>query len=261
MASISGKPFERADTAVQMMVENLVGKLIERRMKKIENAAIALQMRFFKYLAVGAGVIGSDKAPVFPDIDLPQPVFKPLKTAGTNASANRVAKVFGTKTAKVQRSYKDRKNAMGLPGNSFFLFKGKLQNYLSSVANPVSMFGKPNVFFTEFGQAGSFRIYSTARGESGKIKLSGLYTVSGNRSKKDFKTSNRIGKMSVDLFPKLMGQLQSGTSAQDLGFPRTMAYRLDNFQGGKDRHFMPQYIQWWVRVKGREMMRRANNAK
>lgn len=261
MASISGKPFERADTAVQQMIEGLIGKLIERRMKKIEAAAILLQSRFFKYLATSAGVIGADKAPLFDGIDLAQPDFKPLKEAGGNERSARMAEFLGKGTGRAPRSYKDRKNAMGLPGNSFFIFKGKLQGYLASVANPISMFGKPNVFFTEFGQAGSFRIYSTAKGEAGKIKLSNLYTVSGNRSKKDFKSSNRIGKMSVDLFPKLPGELQVGTSAQDLGFPRTMAYRLDNFQGGQDRHFMPQYIQWWVRVKGREMMRKANNVK
>ncbi len=262
MASISGKPFEKATTAVQQFVEGLVGKSIERRITKIETAALRLQAGMFKYIAVSAGVIGADKSPVFEDIDLPQPDFKPLSTGpARDLKADRVAKAFGNKTSRTNRSYKDRKNAMGLPGNSFFLYKGKLKNYLSGVGNPISIFGKPNVYFTEFGKQGSFRVYYTSRTTAGLVKLSGLFTSSGNASKKSFASSNRIGKISVDLFPKLGGNLTLRQSAEDLGFPRTIAYRLDNYHGGQDRQFIPQFIQWWVRVKGRDMMRKANNIK
>lgn len=261
MASISGKPFEQAETAVQGFIEGMIEKAIKRRVTKLESAAVRLQSNFLKYLAVSAGVIGADKAPTFSGIDFEQPRFKPLSTnTGANAKADRVAKIFGTKSSKAKKSYLDRKHSMGLPGNSFFYYKGKLQNYLLSTGNPIGLFGKPNVFFTEFGRGGSFRVYSSGKGQAGIVKLSGIFTASGNASKrKSFQTSNRIGKISVDLFPKLRGNLSLSQTAEDLGFPRTMAYRLDNFHGGQDRQFMPQYIQWWVRSKGRDMMRKANN--
>lgn len=247
--------FASVNSTIQDILFGMVGSAIERNVKKIETAAINLQTKMFKYLANSAGLIGYDKAPTFDGITLPQPTFKDLSTAnGFNATKAKIAKGFGTKAPKTWKSYAEKKKQMGYSGNAFFLYKGVLQRYLSSQANPVSMFGKPVVTFLERGNGDLTRAYNTAKGQRGNVTVKVTNNTTGNPSKKQFMNSGLAGRIVVNLFPKVK-ELTTDMNAGDY-FPRTIAYRIDNFHGQQNRYFLGQYMEWWMTVKGNEMLRK-----
>ena len=206
---------------------NVVSRNIDEILTKVQKSMNALQSKFFSYLATSAGVIGANQSPNFPGIDLPQPDFKPLS-------------VF----------YQDRKEKkFGGSGASFFLYSGYLKGYLERT-NPVSKFGKPivtlvrpgvqnDIQFTSFKTRGGFKKTIRASNDPYSLlpQLQGIF-----------------GRIFVDLFPKLK-DFDAYKTANF--FPPTIAYRLDNYKGRKDRAFMTQYMQWWLQVKGKDALRKA----
>lgn len=229
---------QRVKDKLNAAVSNLVGKEIEKYMLLIEAKAVNLQNNFFRYLAVSAGVIGVSRAPTFNGISLPQPQWAPLTL-----------------------DYVARKKGTG-KSDDFFLYTGALQKYfLTSAGSAVGKFGKPVVTFSQGGQGGYTKEYTTLKTKSA-IKSTGVLTPKGNASKASFKISNSaFGKISIDLFPRVVSF--SGQFNTSRFFPKVVSYKLDNAQhegnkpGGhsdRSRQFMGQYMQWWLRVKGREML-------
>lgn len=240
MADIESQ-FDKIGEAIYNAVGKLVKSDVDATMTKVQNAAINLQKKMFAYLASSsAGVINSTAAPQFQGIDLPQPNFLELKPD----YAKRRSRKQGLNTNKRQP---DR----------FYLFSGYLRRYLTSVGNPLTVFGTPVIVYRRPGLFGSTAVYT-----SGKNGFDEKLFDYKNAKKSSFTPlATKLGAVQVDMLPnvtkrdgELKIDMKMGTYFTGA---KTIAYRLDNFQGKHYREFMPQYLQWWVRVKGKAAVKGA----
>ena len=230
------KEFKDFAEVIEEKLNVLVADSIKRTINKIRLRMIKLQQLMLPYVASNMTDIAAPRT--FPDISLPQPSWPKELSPDYYAKKRREFKRSG-------HSFK---------GDSYFYFKGYLQKYFSAKgrANVFSNFGTPTVILTREGQRGSTGVYT--QGNSLNIKF---FDAKGGKLKGDFKgLKTKIGRIQVDLYPKVKGRLFSGMSMGDY-FPAQIAYRLDHYKGGQHREFMPQFMEWWLRVKAREALKGA----
>lgn len=233
MANIEAQ-FDKIGEAIYGAVGKLVKKDVDATLTRVQSAAINVQKKLFVYLASpSAGVINSKSAPQFSNIDLPQPNFREL----TPDYAKRRARKQGLNTNKRQV---DR----------FYLYTGFLKRYLTSIGNPLSVFGTPTIVYRRPGLFGSTAVYSS--GKNGFDEK--IFDYKGAKKSTFTPLATKLGVVQVDFYPKITrrdGEIKIGMKMGDYftGAPK-IAYRLDNYQGKHYREFMPQYLQWWVRVQG-----------
>lgn len=228
------KTFDDVADTIASAVVKLVNQSVKRTLTKVDNAAVKLQRRMFSYLASSSGIIDSSGAPTLPGITLAQPKFKPL-----------APDYVKTKWKKLGVSKNDH----------FYLKSGYLKRYLSNIGNPLTTFGNPTVSWERPGQRGSTAMYSGN-------KTGGFYAQyfdpKGTPTEKFNALKTRLGAITVDLYPKVPGELHLGMRMGDyFKGAKTIAYRLDNYQGGRNREFMPQFMQWWLRTKGTQALKGA----
>lgn len=244
------------------VLNRLVGQTVEKKMTAIQRSATQLQGQFFKYLAVSSGIIGAAHSPFLVGISLAQPQFRDL-TGEYQARKGEGAKFSlltgGKRLGGTGLAFKPSS------AQDFFVNTGALKRYFATGAgDPTNKFGKPIVTYTQLGQNGYTRELATMKTKDA-VKITGTFTAKGNPSNAKFiPLKTRFGSISVDLFPKI-ATLGGNFATADF-FPLKVAYKLDNaYRGGnrsgghsdRSRQFMNQYIQWWLRVKGAQMLKGA----
>lgn len=235
--------FDKLVDVVQQQVENLASKRIEKILLKLQEKANALQDKFFKYLTTSAGVFGGNAAPTFAGISLSQPKWDPLSPEYSKRKTGSGLTYFKAGGAGKVKARSDR----------FFINKGNLQRYFARIS-PQNKLGVPEVSFVQKGTRGS-RAVSTAFKSGTGVRLN-IFDKSGQKLSQFKPSRGNIGTVVIDLFPKIPGPLPpvlTFQALQDLGFPKDVAMKLTRRDGKISRPFMSQYMQWWVRTKGKEI--------
>lgn len=226
MAGVQG--FDKVESLIQQTINRMVDETVEEYIRRIRSRSIQIQRTFFQYLVTKAGVFGSNNSPVFPGIQQGQPNFKELSPE--------------------YLVYKKK-----ITVNNYYVNTGKLQRYLERI-NPINKFGTPIVYFERRGQRGSSRVYQTRKTTESVVARN--YTKTGRASKsfEPLKTGS-VGKIIIDMFPLIQGSFANFEAEEAFATNQEVSYKLNNYQGRKERSFFPQYMEWWVRVRSKEILK------
>lgn len=229
------KTFNDVGDTIAANVDRMVANSVRRTLTKVNNAVLKLQRGMFSYIATNSGIINSGEAPKFKGIFLSQPRFKEL----------------------APDYYKRKKKKLGslVGDSSFYMYSGYLKRYFNGIGNPLTTFGTPTIIWNRPGQRG---YTASTFGNSSQGYTQEYFTSKGNPTN-SFKALKRsLGTITVDLYPRIEGSLHEGmVMGQYFKTAKTIAYRLDNYHGGRNREFMPQFLEWWLRVKGKQVLRKA----
>jgi hypothetical protein len=225
--------FDTFGKSVEDSVERLIGNTVKKTMLQVQNKMKTLQRSMMVYLATSAATIGVESAPTFPGINFGQPVYKPLTP-----------------------DYLARK-PIGV-SNDFYRYSGRLQRDLKKTRNNGNnVFGVPTVTYVRRGQGGKTAIYNTVGSRQIEVKI---FTAKGNSSTNFVGLKSDLGRISVDLYPELRVLTADKSSLRritDLFDNDLIGAKFSNYRGRFNRSFLPQYMQWWLRVKAKEALRRA----
>lgn len=217
------KQFKEVSKTIDEAINRLVNKSLSYTIQILQKRAVNVQSKFFSYLATSAGVLGRSTT---------NSMFSmPAIDAGTPMGLG------ATTWPQLDPYYNIRK---GKGENRFFLYTGKLKNDLRG-QNAVSKFGLPMIQYFD---------------EDGNLKASSLKTRMGVRTRPGFNKNQPLGHISIDLFPRVTGELKvdMGPAFYKKFFSSYgMGYKMDNWRS--KRPFMGQYMEWWIKVKGLQIVR------
>jgi hypothetical protein len=226
------KGFETFGKSIEQSLETAAGNAIKKIVQQLRTKMKNLQSKMMVYLATSSGAIGTEAAPSFPGITFGQPTFKELTP-----------------------DYLARKRTSG---NDFYRYSGKLKRDLKKTSNSGNnIFGVPTVTFIRKGQGGKTAVVNTAGSRQVEVNI---FTKTGGRSKSFVGLKSDLGTISVDLYPELRVLSMDKTSVRritDLFENDKIGAKFSNYRGKFNRSFLPQYMQWWLRVKAQEELRRA----
>lgn len=230
----SKRQFSAANDSIQTYIGKLIGQSVTRTIKKLEKEVIALHRQMFVYLVRDVRIINSFGPPSFPGISLPQPSW--IRKGEVNDPNAK---------GKTTEQFLNLRKGSKRP-DRFFFDTGYLQEYFLSIANPFNNFGRPKIIYVRPGKGGSRAEYIGTVGDDFKEYL---FDNKGVKTNKFSPLKTKLGSISIDLYPKVKEKLNTGMKMGPKYFPKMIAYRLDNFQGGQHRTFMPQYMEWWLKSK------------
>jgi hypothetical protein len=237
------------DNKIIGAVNRLIGNSVSKTLTNINKRVLKFHTKMFSYLASQAGVINSGAAPEFMGLTgMSQPKYNQLGAL----------KKYRNKGEKKSRKYNYLKRKQTLlktlvGGFSYYLYSGYLQKYLNNT-DPTTTFGKPQILYNRKGAKGSMRQTFTNVSKKGPKYIDEFIDSKSTEMKpSDFKPLKNLGEFQVDLYPKIT-KITKSMSFQDI-FPDKVAYRLDNYRGGKNRQFMPQYMKWWAEVKLKNLLK------
>lgn len=146
--------------------------------------------------------------------------------------------------------------------NRFFINKGELKNTLRGL-NAERIFGKPTISYIQPGVGGSAKTYTSKAG--GGFKTSAASNSGTRITNGKFQSNGQLGTISIDFFPKLKTGFKSEYKAQFFkdffgqsqkssksGKPVFVGMKLDNKVN--HRPFIGQYMEWWMKVKGKQVI-------
>lgn len=208
------------ENRIQFIVEQRFNQKVNQTMKRIEQKLFALQQEFFTTLAMKTiGVDGPPKLGAY------TPAWKPLDD-----------------------EYMDQREFdKDVPHGKFFQYSGALGEKLG-VMNATTFFGKPLVLY----KRGKF-----------EQKPMESYSKPNPNKMKDHLTA----VISIDLFPKVVGSIDdidvgdlfSRVKVRDKRGSKStstpLAYRLKNFQGRNERPVVVEFMNWWLNIKARKIVR------
>lgn len=238
------KTLDDVDNILSSIVSRMTARTIEATFMRVRNEILSSHQTMFKYLATKANVIGAT-----PGSNPTLAGFKPL----ADATVDRKARLFGR---------------LGVPYDpaSFYYHSGGLMRYFEGKASPRAIFGEPKMSWVRFADGGYYEYTTNSRGQFRKRLFSD--TNKALKGTKLGKMSKELGAIAVDLYPKVEGKIARGMSmhkyfkseSSDSGKTGTktlVAYKLENFRGGRDREFMPQFMRWWLNNYMRKRLRKA----
>lgn len=231
------------DNKIIGAVNKLIGNSVSKTLTNISKKVLKFHSRMFVYLASQSGVINSGSAPTFDKLSgMTQPKYNQLGSL----------KKYRTTNSRPYDYLKRKQKLLGKlkGGFSYYLYTGFLEKYFRR-ATPLNTFGKPQIVYVGRGRAGSLRITESTKSGSFKDKF-----IDSNQVKMkatDFIPLKKAGEFGIDLYPKV----KKITKSMRMGdyFTDKVAYRLDNYRGGKNRQFMPQYMKWWAEVKLKNLLK------
>lgn len=216
------RQIRRVEDRLQMTAGEAFDRSVNKTLKIIEKKMAVLQQKFFTMLVMKT--VGA-KGP--PKLGEYTPMWKPLSEAYTD-----------------RRSF-DR----DIDEDEFFNYSGKLGATLSRL-NATTFFGKPLVVYNR----GSF-----------KQKAMKQYQKPDPRKQ----SGNLTARITVDLFPKIAGSINDIDEADLFNKVKItekrgrkskttpISYRLKNYQGSRDRPVVVAYMNWWLNVQARKLVREA----
>lgn len=214
--------FKNAPKMIDAAINRLVNKSVVYTMQLIQKRAVNLQGKFFSYLATSAGIIGrsvSDSVVSFPSVD----------GAGLKLGSSTWPQLDPFYNVRKKKGF-----------NRFFYNTGALRSDLLR-QNAITKFGMPMVEY--FDQAG------VPQASSYKTKL-GIKTNPG------LNKSGPLGSIEIDFFPRVDSRLyvtMPPNFYKKFFGTRKMGFKLDNEKA--KRPFMGQYMEWWIKVKGRQILK------
>lgn len=211
------KDLDLYENRINLLVTETLQKTVQTKANRLKDQLIKVHNQFFTLMA--DTIVGAEKAPKLQGYT---PTWKQLDPEYTSR----------------------RELEADIPEEEFFRFTGTLETKLASL-KPTTYLGKPSI----------------------TVKQS--LTQSKSKKLKDHRSKFII---SVDLFPKINGTISDldeaevfdhvasswvstgGRSKKNPKIP--LSYKLKSYQGQGDRPFLTYYMEWWLNVKTKNLMRR-----
>lgn len=214
--------FEELEDLIVSRVNRLISSSVENTFRAVQEVVMREHADFFRFLALSGKLFGSNEGPNFGGGQW-STNFKPLDPL-----------------------YESRKQVK-MNKSGFFRYSGSLEKYFTNQASPFSIFGTPKIVWVRPASGGSIEYTSTSRSQFRKVALDSTNRVTKPKGLKAM--PKNFGALAIDIFPKVPNKIERGLRMTEFftgSRKDKFGYSLDNYQGGQDREFMPQYMLWWI---------------
>lgn len=225
--SVSAKEYlKRFRTRIGVALDEKISRNLSQRIDRIKRIIRSRHLEMFKELATNSSIIESGSAPKSRNITLPQPKWKKLDEDYLKRKLRKLGTLVG--------------------GMSFYMFSGELRDDLFYSADPIEYFGTPEITFTQRTPTG-FKVVRTNINE--RTQLNVKYFRDGvKKGDGVFNKRGAVATISINMYPKITSNL-TDRMRFDKYLPENILYKLQNYQGKRQRSFMPQYLEWWAKVR------------